>query len=106
MAIKKRKFIRVVKAIAWVVVLSFIARYAFLHYHKPVQQVHGTQIENRELAVIMDSEEFKAKIDNLAQQQLLAQKIEQKKKDIEQLENEKSQLEAQLETVRAQGLSL
>ena len=103
MTIKKRKFKRVVKAIAWIVFLSFIARYAFLHYHKPVQQVQGTQ---RELAAIMDSEDFKAKIDNLAQQQLLTNKIAQKKAAISQLENEQADLERQLEAKRVESLSL
>lgn len=109
MAIKKRKFMRVVKGIVWLAIIGFAlykAGYPYIHNRHASTTNTQSVFVNKELEAIKDSEKFKAKVDNLAQQQLLTDKIAQKKASIAQLENEKADLEKQLEAKRVESLSL
>lgn len=65
-----------------------------------------TTAQGKELEAIMNSASFKAKAQNLAEQQLIVSKIEQKKATIADLTKEISTLQSELETKRNASLSL
>lgn len=61
---------------------------------------------DKEINEIMNSQAFKAKAQNLAEQQLLQSKIDKKKAEILAMQNEVGTLQSELETKRNAGLSL
>lgn len=65
-----------------------------------------TTAQGKELEAIMNSDAFKAKVQNLAEQQALTDKIASKQSQITALENEIGTLKQQLEDKRVQSLSL
>ncbi len=109
---KKRSKARVY--INRVLVLSIVSAclygaYQGYEYLKPTAiatvQDHTTA-QGKELEAIMNSEAFKAKAQNLAEQQLLVSKIEAKKDSIEAMQKEIAVLQSELETKRNASLSL
>lgn len=92
-----------------ILAVSVYGAYEGYMAYKPVttsQGVQATVTVNKELQAIQDSAAFKLKIANLAEQQLISDKIEQKKAAIAQLENEVGTLKSDLEAKRVASLSL
>lgn len=109
---KKRSKARVY--IYRVFVLSIVSAclyglYQGYEYLKPTAittvQDHTTA-QGKELEAIMNSEAFKAKAQNLAEQQLLQDKINSKKTAIAEMQKEIATLQTELETKRNASLSL
>lgn len=65
-----------------------------------------TTAQGKELDAIMNSAAFKAKAQNLAEQQLLTDKINAKKDSIANMQKDIASLQSELETKRNAGLSL
>lgn len=108
---KKRSKIKVY--IYRVFVLSIICAisygaYTGYQYMKPKTVLNTATVsaQSKELEAIKDSAKFKAKMDNLAQQELLTKKIADKKQSILTIENEQKELEKELEAKRVESLSL
>lgn len=89
--------------------VSIYGLYQGYHYMKPKAIANTTELstaQGKELDAIMNSAAFKAKAQNLAEQQLLAQKIENKKASIADLNSEIATLQSELESKRNASLSL
>ena len=113
MSTRKRSKARVY--IYRVFVLSIVSAclygaYKGYHYIKPTtipaNTVQLTNAQSKEIEAIMSSDAFKAKVQNLAEQQALTDKIASKQSQITALENEIGTLKQQLEDKRVQSLSL
>lgn len=72
----------------------------------PTNTMQLSSAQSRELEAIMNSQAFKAKAQNLAEQQLLNDRIANKQKAIKDLENEIGTLKKDLEDKRVASLSL
>lgn len=92
-----------------IVSVSLYGAYQGYEYLKPtaVQTIEQhTNAQGKELEAIMNSEAFKAKAQNLAEQQLLNDKIANKQKAISDLQNDIGSLKKELEDKRVASLSL
>jgi hypothetical protein len=72
----------------------------------PDQLTKPCKGSDKELDAIMNSAAFKAKAQNLAEQQLLTDKINAKKDSIANMQKDIASLQSELETKRNAGLSL
>lgn len=108
MTTKKRSKLRVYIYRAFIlslVSLTIYGAYEGYTYMQPTSTTVPTA-QNKEIDEIMNSEAFKAKAQNLAEQQLLQTKIDKKKSEILAMQNEVGTLQSELETKRNAGLSL
>lgn len=88
-----------------IVSLTLYGAYEGYTYMQPTSTTVPTA-QNKEIDEIMNSQAFKAKAQNLAEQQLLQSKIDKKKNEILAMQNEVGTLQSELETKRNAGLSL